>query len=543
MNSSPYSGAALKRSAAHFLIGKVASALLNLIIIFWLVRLLTVEDYGAYVSLVAGAELAMAVTSLGLPWLAARHLPEFRLHANGKQLAKFTWQIIALILLFVVAGALLLFVAMPWLLAYLNLAQQTDVARLYLLVLVLEGLRRNIQECILEPLLQQSQAQFSQVLRNLVLLLCLGVMVFQVAIDLHQVVLSELAGTLFGTVSALWGLVRYLRVHRDLHGKNDWQPPDWAEMWCTARHMYFSLLITMTYSQQTFVFLTQRFLGVETTAVFGFLLNLYGQICRYLPAALLFGLIRPKLMASYVGEGGMVQLMRNANLVGKVSQFVLMPLLVFTWLAGEELLTLLSGGKFNHSSYYLGSMLLALIPFSQRQILETVAVASGHSNLCSWGSSLGVLSLLLAYWLLALGQGLLSPIVAMIVGQIIFNVTLNAAMAFTTTYRPDVTGLLKLVASALLGFILSILVIMAWTRSILPYVNDSVGSFKAFQSIGSEFLAQQFDVSTAQGWLSLAIMALLACGLFLLVSFFFKPFRVEERTRLNRPLNRNLFLW
>ena len=77
-------------------------------------------------------------------------------------------------------------------------------------------------------------------------------------------------------------------------------------------------------------------------------------------------------------------------------------------------MSLLSNGKFTQSGYYLGGLLLALIPFSQRQILETVAVVCGQSRLCLWGSFLGVLTLPLAYWLFESGLGLWSPIIAMI---------------------------------------------------------------------------------------------------------------------------------
>ncbi|MGZ5007671.1 MAG: lipopolysaccharide biosynthesis protein [Methylobacter sp.] len=541
-NASPYSGAVLKRSAVHFLIGKVVSAVLTLTILLWLVRLLTVAEYGTYVALVAGVELALVITSFGLPWIAARYFPEFRMHANGKQLARFTWQIIALIWLFVISGATLIFIAMPWLLVPMKLGQQIDVARLYLLVLVVEGSRRNMQECILEPLLQQAQAQFSQVLRNLALLACLGVMVIQDTVDLQHVVLAELAGTTLGSASVLYGVIRYLRMHRDLPGAEGWRPPRWLDMWRTARHMYLSCLVNMTYSQPAFIFLTQRFLGVETTALFGFLLNLYGQIYRYLPANLLFGLIRPKLIASYVGEGGMAQLMRNANLVGKMSLFVLMPLLVFAWLTGGELLSLLSGGKFTQSGYYLGGMLLMLIPLSQRQILETVAVACGQSHLCFWGSMFGILTLPLAYWLLELGQGLWSPILAMIVGQIIFNSTLIGAMRLTTTYRPDTGGLFKLMAAAVMEFVLITLVIIDWTDSLQLNANDAVGFLINVRALVYEFLSQQIIVP-AHGWLDLSIIAAIALSLFLLTSYFFKPFRAEERTRLNRLLPRNVFVW
>ncbi len=353
MSTSPYSPSAIKRGAAHFLIGKAVSALLTLIILFWLVRLLAVEEYGAYVMLVAGMELTLAVTSLGLIWVAARYLPEFRLNASGKVLAYFTWQITARTSLFLVAGSLLLFVAMPWLLIPLKLAHQMDAARLYLLIVLAEGLGRHIRESTLEPLLQQGKAQISLVMRNMSFLLFLGIVAVQGPVHLDDVVMAELAASLLGTGLALYSLVGHLHTHRNLLQQDGWRPPGWPEMWRMARHMYFSRLITLAYSPQIFILLVQRYLGLEFTALFGFLRSLYGQIFRYLPATLLFNLIRPKLMASYVGPGGMSDLRRDANLAGKLSLFVLTPILVFAWLAGSELLTLLSSGKFTQSGYYL----------------------------------------------------------------------------------------------------------------------------------------------------------------------------------------------
>jgi O-antigen/teichoic acid export membrane protein len=494
------------------------------------------------VTFVAGGDFALIITSFGLPWIAARYLPEFRLRANGKLLAHFVWQIIAWICLFSVGGALLLFVALPQLLVFMDLAQQTDVARLYLLVWMLESVRVNVQANILEPLMQQGQAQLSQIMRNLGLLLCLGVMVaVQGKIHLRDVVLAELAGTFLGTVSALLRLVWHLPKYRDLPGKDGWRSPNWLEMWPTARHMYFSHLISLTYSSSVLVFLVQRFLGIEATALFGFILNVNGQISRYLPATLLFGLVRPKLIASYVGEGGEEQLTRDANLIGKMSLFVLMPLLVFVWFAGGELLSLLSGGKFSQAGYYLGGVLLSLIPLSQRQIIETVAVASGKSNLCLWASFLGILTLPLVYGLFELGFGLWSPIIAMVVGQLLFNATLVITMMITTAYRPDTVGFFKLTVAAFVGIVLCVLTRMAWEGSLLPYVNGFVRLPTEIQAILLIIPAHQTALPTE--WLGLILMAVLACSIFLMVSYFIKPFRLEERVRLNRLLNRNVFVW
>ena len=508
MSASPYSRRALKRSAVHFLAGKGVSALLTLIILFWLVRLLSVEEYGAYVTFVAGMELTLAMSSLGLPWIAARYLPEFRLHASGKALRHFVWRLTARIALLLVTSSALLYIAMPWLLAHLELAQQTDVARLFLLVLLAEGLGRHIRENTLEPLLQQGQAQISLVARNMVLLFLLSIAALDGAVHLDHVVLAELAASLLGVMLAFYSLTTHLHKHRGLLKQDGWQPPSWPVMWHMARHMYFSRLVNLTYSPQSFVFLIQHYLGLEATALFGFLYRLYGQVSRYLPATLLFSLVRPKLVASYIGEGGMVSLTRNANLVGKLSLFVLMPILVFVWLSGGELLTVLSGGKFAHSGYYLAGLLMALILYSQRQILETMAVVSDKSHLCMWGASLGILVLPLTYLLLKYGLGLWGPIIAIIASEMIFNATVIVVMVRVTAYRPDTTGFYKLGAAALAGFLLS----------------------------------QQVAIP-AYGWSRLIATGVLACGFFMLASYLFKPFRVEERASLNQLLGRKIFIW
>jgi O-antigen/teichoic acid export membrane protein len=508
MSVSPYSGVALSRSAGHFLLGKSVSALLTLTILFWLVRLLSLEEYGTYVTLVAGMELSLVLTSFGLPWIAARYLPESRLHASGDQLAHLVWQIIGRLSLSLLAGALLLGFVMPELLTPLGLVQYIEVARAYLFVLFIEGMSRNIRDFVLGPLLQQGKAQLSLVTRNFSLLMLLGLIAASDTVHLNDVVIAEIIASTLGALLAWRGLVRYLQAHRNLPGKNDWQLPKWAEMWGVARHMYLSRLISIIYSADVLIFLTQRYLGVEATALFGFLYRLYVQVISYLPATLLFSIIRPKLIASYVGAGGMAELTSNANLVGKLSLFVLMPVLIFVGLGGDELLNLLSGGKFPQAGIYLAVLLITLIPFSQRQILETVAVASGMSQLCFFGGLLGTLALPLAYRLLESDQGLWGPIAALMIGEMIFNTTLIVALSRATTYRPDAVGFMKLMTATLI----------AWG------VTQQIGLMK-------------------DNWASFIGEASFACGLYLLVSYILKPFCIEERNRLNILLKRRIFIW
>jgi len=507
MGISPYSSIAFRYNTIFFLIGKMVSALLTFVTLLWVVRLLTAKEYGVYVVFVAGMEIILAMTALGLPWVSARYLPEFRLYANGKMLMHFVWQITAWISLFLIVGALLLWPAVPWLLSS-ELAQYTDVTELCLFLLFIEGLGRYIRDSILGPLMQQRRAQISQVLRNLTFLLLISIIVSQGAVHLYHVVFAELIASALGTILALYGLIQYLQMYRDLQGKDDWQPPKWSEMWRIARYMYLGNLVTQSYSPQVFIFLIQRYLGLEVAALFGFLRSLYVQATNYLPAALLSNLIRPMLVASFVGEGGMTELTRNANLVGKLSMFMLMPILIFVWLAGSELTNLLSGGKFSVANYYLAGLLLALIPLSQRQLLEIVAVTSEKSYLCSWGAILGALVLPMAYLLLESNQGLWSVIISIVMSQILFSGTLIIALTLTTSYHFDFIGFFKLSVVSVIVFV----------------------------------FVQQLAFSI-QGWLDLIFVAFFSCSLFLLISYFIKPFHRDERGRLNRLFNRKIFVW
>jgi O-antigen/teichoic acid export membrane protein len=507
MNGEPYSGAALKRSAWHFLTGRAASAALTFIILLWVVRLLSVAEYGAYVTLVAALELAIAISTLGLPWMASRYLPEYRLHAPGVALIRYTWQIMALLGGLLILAALLLLTNLQWLLAAVDMSSHEDAAKLYLLMLIAEGFGRHLRESALGPLLKQGVAQISLVMRNLVLLLLLGVAAAQ-PVHLRDVVRAELIAAAVAAVFALGGLVRHLRQHRDLKGEPAWMAPTWQAMWHTARHMYFSQMITLAYSTQVFLILIRHYLGVEATAAFGFLRNLYEQVSRYLPATLLFGLIRPKLVASYVGKGGVEELARNANLAGKLSLFVLMPLVVFVGLGGEELIGLLANGKFPDTGWYLFGLMLALIPFSQRQIVETVAVTSGLSQLCTFAAALGVLMLPLTYLLLEAGLGLWAPIIGLGVGNLLFNAVILVGIGRLLPYRPDMSGFIKLM----------------------------LASF-------TTYLAARFIPLPQFGWIGLISAGVFTLVTYLIAAYLIRPFAQAERDRLNRHLARGLFVW
>ena len=507
MSNSPFSGDEVKRSAGHFLIGKAVSALLTFTILLWLVRLLSVPEYAAYITLVAALEITIVVASVGLPWIEARYLPEFRLHAAKSTLIRFVLQLIELQLGVFTVTAILGWLFLNWLLAITDMTGYVSVAQLYVFMLVVDGGGRRLRDGVLSMLLQQKLAQTSLVIRNVLFIIAVAIMAYYDEITLTHVVAAELIASLVGLFYCLIGLWLYLQ-RIDLTQKDDWQQPSWSQMWVVARNMYFSEMVTQVYSPQVFTLVIRHSLGAEATAVFGFLRNLYMQVRNYLPASLLFGLIRPKLVASYVGEGGIVELTRNANLVGKLSLFILMPLIVFSLLTGEELTSLLSGGKFPYTGYYFAGLMFSLVPASQRQILETVAMVTENSHLCNLAASLGVLTLPVTYLLIKMDFGLWSPIFATLLGNVLFCSTIVKGVTKNTHYHADYLGYNKMLFATFVAYLGGVEIM--WD---------------------------------AHGWLWFIEMGLLSCVVFLVVAAVIQPFSESERLRINRLIKRNLFIW
>ncbi|MCZ7562777.1 MAG: hypothetical protein M5U08_02355 [Burkholderiales bacterium] len=368
-----------------------------------------------------------------------------------------------------------------------------------------EGCWRFLCEGLLGPLLQHGKIRASLVLRQALFLCSLGLLVVLGEVGLSTVLAAELAASLLAALVALAGLTKHVRALPAPSARVGWKAPAPRELWRVALPMYGGHLLTLAYGPQVFLLLLQRFAGVETAAVFGFLHSLYAQAARYLPATLLFSLVRPKLVASYVGGGGMAELSRNANLAGKLSLFVLMPVVSFSVAGGEALISLLSGGNFARTGLLFFAFMLALVPFSQRQLLETVAVTAGRARLCILGAAVGLFTLPIMFWLLYSGAGPWAGVAALGAGHLLFALVVISGLS-GGGYRPDHAGLARLGMAAAAGAI---------AAGLVP--------------------------RTASLWLDLLVLGAGAGLTFLVVAWLLSPFAPAERQSMNYLLGRELF--
>jgi O-antigen/teichoic acid export membrane protein len=317
---------------------------------------------------------------------------------------------------------------------------------------------------------------------------------------------------MLGLAIALFSLWRHLRKSMDLCGEPGWQAPSRLQMLRASAPMYGVGLLASLHGPPVFLLILQRMLGVEATAAFGFLRSLYQLAVRYLPATLLAGVLRPRLVASQVDGGDIRATADDANLAGKLSLFVLMPLLGFAAVHGELAVALLSGGRFPSTGWLLFGLWLGLVPLSQRALLEAVAVSAGQSNLCMRAAFLGPLSLPLMIGLVLAGAGIAAAVVALVIGNLLFVALILLGLARRLRYPYDGRGLLRMLFAATLAGLVTWAVDLGLPAGLGGRSHAALGA-------------------------AAAILAFLGCARLV------RPFTAAERDRLNRVFRRKVFIW
>jgi O-antigen/teichoic acid export membrane protein len=473
---------------------------------------------------VAGIEISYGLSDFGLSWLAARYLPEYRIYASGKQLKIFCTRYISITAFFLLVFDLIFVIFLDDYLEWVGLANYRIVALIYLGVFFLDGLGRCIREPLMVPLMMIDASRKSMVMRQFTFVLLICLLEYTGNVSLNNVAWSEIVAVFISLVVSIILMKRCLLQLRDNVTQLNWFEPRMVEIMSMALRMYVANLLTLPSSPQAFINIIQRTLGTELAGLFSFLLNLQAQIARYLPATLLFSIIRPKLVSSYVGGGGMPELSRNANLAAKLSLFALMPLIIVTALVGDPLLVFLSNGKFMNCGWLFFGLMLVLVPMSQGQLIESVAVASGHSALCTIAAAGSLIALPVIWLLISFDMGLWSAVLAFGLGRLVFNLVMVIGVSKLEGYKIDVKGFLKLSISAILTYYTTL-----WISSDEIFSNNF-----------------NFLLLTDIGWttsISLILRSLLSVLIYFSFSWWVKPFTSSERLKINTWSKYQFFVW
>ncbi|MRW93033.1 hypothetical protein GJ699_23830 [Duganella sp. FT80W] len=383
--STRFGAGRVKRSLLHFFAGKVASAVGGLTAVLMVVHGLTVREFAAYSVLVGLVEMFTAVSGLGLQHVVLRYVPELYARYQQHALRQLVGLACALrsVLLFVLLS--LAWWLAPVLAGWIGLGDLVDAFRVFLLVVGFRSLNQFLS-MILESMLHQgiSQLAFSLVALGR----CWGMMWLTgfSSMNLLNVIWVECVCEIVATIIMLVGIVRSVR-----HGVADGHEGDQADddpHW--LRHQrpvlvkfagwaYLQHLATLPFGGTTNRLVGGAMFGSMTMASFGFALSIYDYAKRYLPTQLLIGLIRPVVVARYATTGSFT---RAAELCEQAMQFnlvLLAAMLAALAVSGDELLGMISNGKYMESSVImLATLLVVLVLETQRVVLDVLTQMVNH---------------------------------------------------------------------------------------------------------------------------------------------------------------------
>lgn len=379
MAKDTYGERRLKRAVIHFVGGRVAQALARAGLILVLVRVLPVADYGAYMLIVGLSELMLQVVSFGITPIAQRFMPELIQTLNLRRLLHFVATLVLLqilVLSLTTAGLGLGWRSITPLLGFSP--EQTEATRYAVILFLLVPAFRFSGE-LLEALLEQGRAQTARALmplgRMIGILILIGV---GRTPDLSVLVIVDIVVTLICLILG-YKLLYSSLIAQHATGSESGQIP-LRQMAEFGWHMAAADLLGSTKQPGAIRMALANTLGVVDSGLFAFLQSLERLISRYLPGTLLRGIVRPMLLTRAFEPGGMSIVEAGTGLLLKTNMLIIAAGCVVIAVGGDELVDLISGGKFKDAGFTLLLMFLVMGITAQRTVIEMVMQVTGHTK-------------------------------------------------------------------------------------------------------------------------------------------------------------------
>ena len=501
-----------KRSLNHFAIGRIASAIIGVTTLLLLVRSLSRDNYGIYITLFAAFEILQLMASPGAYAIAFRYLPELRPVGGGIGLQSLVRGVTAYRAASLVLFSTILFVATPQLVQLAGANFTPNLLRLFALLLCFEGMARFI-DVEFESLLQQGKAQASALFRNSAKLLTLLFVskAGQQTVTLELWLCVEVVTSAVGAVMSTGLLLHYSSQRARESVVQTLHPPALTRQLRFCVPTYFSQALYLLTGTEMVKLLISRLMGAQVIAAFGFASALSATIQKYLPSYLLIGWVRPLFISARSSGRSTADLVRLGGTVIKINFLTLAPIATALQVAGEPLLALVSGGRMTDGIAYLYFFVALLFVQSIRTVISLLGFT------------------------MEIGSGSLVATLFSVVG-----------IALGVALYPKF-GIWSLCA----GLVLSEL---SWTVVMVCYLSTrgmkfslpwlSLAKFCAAILVSTELLhAFGFGDLANEGNVDMAIVLVFSAAACLAFCSLLRPFSSEERVLINKLLPMNIFIW
>lgn len=433
----------------QFVGGRLIQGLGQAVLVLTLVRVLSPADFGVYMVLIGIAETMLALGSLGTLQIGRRYIPQFvvslpRQRLYGTVLLLIVVQACALCLIVGVLGATWSVVS-----PFIGLTlEQAGLARIALLLFVLVPAMNFACE-LLDSLLEQGRSRLVASLLVYGRIAGIGMLLALSTspLTLRQILILDV--TLIAAVLSLAYLLLWRSLRR-LHDPTARGDVPWAEMRRFAGHMIPVDLLGACASPGAVRLVVTAALGAVEGGLFAFLQSLQRLAGRYLPGTLLRGIVMPMLVARAALPAGRKLVETGAGILIKSNLLMVAGGAVVIAVCGDELVAVLSGGRFPEAGGTLLLLYVGLAVTGQRATIEMVMQVLGRGAVLGATAMFAPLALL-GMWVAA-PYGLDWVIAVMIAASALANGV--AALALTRGpggFEFEWRGQARIVLSALLA--------------------------------------------------------------------------------------------
>lgn len=453
MTEDPYSQRRLHQALIHFFTGRLLQAALSALLLLWVVRLLSVEEYGAYVSIIGLVELLVFLASFGLMEGVQRFVPQVAVAGNRREIRRLVLGLCMARLgtLSLVTG--ILFWQWDSFSRWMSFSEGHIAVTTYAPLLIFFVLGFRFFAEIMEAFLEQGRSQYLRAGEPVYKVVAIGAfMLLGHKVNLQNYLFIEIAVSAFLLLTAIFSLQRLLSTI----GRGDASETgvQFREIFSFCWHMTSVAISRSATSEGALRLVVSNVLGLQAVAAFGFLQRLESLVARYLPSMLLRNLVRPVLISRYFRSGNFDELRYPTSFLLKVNWLLIGVTICGMAGVADEIIFFLSGHKFDQMGAVFIVMVVGVAINSNRLLIEMVMQLVKLTRQLRLLSILGVLALGVCYFMAK--HGLFSIVMVVSVYVALWNcLAVGVVKGQGYTYSSDWQGLLVLFSASIIASFLA----------------------------------------------------------------------------------------
>ena len=342
MQSDPFDIVALvRKNSLYVLAGKLLNPVVTLVVTGFLVRQLSMQEYGIYNTLIAVMGYVSLLSSLGLLNIYQRYIPEFNYQKDYASVRTLVWKgggvrtllaaaCIVLILVFSEQAGKLFKIE-----GYLNYFRLFAIGILFALECELLGL--TLTSLFLHKYFVIAQIGYTW-FRAGILYLAL-----RHGANLERLLWCEII--CYGVLAGLQFLFYYRQFDR-LHRKKSKNPFPWKRIRRYGSFSYFNEMGEQILDVSTDFLVISSFLGPVQVAIYAFANQVMRLLSRWMPHMLIIDVITPTFFTRYAHKRSLSELSNMFQLFVKIIAFFFFPLCAGLFMLGDKFIIYFFDAKY-----------------------------------------------------------------------------------------------------------------------------------------------------------------------------------------------------